>query len=348
VNKDRRERITRILMMHANKREEIQEAEFGDIVAVSGLKVSATGETLTQKRSDLLLEQMVFPTPVISVAIEPKSKADEEKLTATLAILAEEDPTFKVSFNKETGQMIISGMGELHLDILITRMLREYKVNANVGTPQVSYRESVTQEVSARSKYVREIQGRGQFGDVEIRIRPAAIGAKVIFHNLCSPDSIPHHFVKSIEEGVRESLKSGPVAGYEVIDVEVELVNGSYSPTDSTDLAFKIATGMAVDECLRKAKAVLLEPVMKAEIITPPEFTGEVISDLGSRRSKINGIDDFLSGVHKLIRADVPLSEMFGYSTSLRSLTQGRATYNMQFAYYSHVPENIEKKILGF
>ncbi len=347
VNKDKKERVTKILQMHANKREEIDSAEYGDIIAVAGPKQTITGETLTGKRSPFLLETMIFPTPVISVAIEPKSKADEEKLFETLNVLSEEDPTFKIDNNKETGQTIMSGMGELHLDILTTRMIREFKVNANIGKPQVTYKESLVSESDGHGRYEKDLQGHGQFGEVLIRLKPGKTPGTVGFRSLVSDDVIPKHFVRSVEEGVRDSLKSGSLAGYEIITVDVELVGGSYHPTDSSDIAFRIASSMAVDDALKKAKSVLLEPMMTTEVIVPEEFVGEVISDLNARRSRITAIADFVAGRQKVVKADVPLSEMFGYSTVLRSLSQGRATYSMQFACYNRVSDSVEKRILG-
>lgn len=347
VNKDKKERVTKILQMHANKREEIEFADYGDIVAVAGLKQTVTGETLTLKKSPFLLESMVFPTPVISVAIEPKSKADEEKLESTLAILAEEDPTFRISHNKETGQTIMSGMGELHLDILTTRMIREFKVNANIGKPQVTYKESIIGETNGEARYEKEVQGHGQFGHVILRMRPGKTPGLIGFTSHVSDTMIPRHFVKSIEEGIKDSLKCGSLAGYEVITVDVELVGGSFHPTDSSDVAFRIASSMAVEHALRNVRSVLLEPMMMTEVIVPEEFLGEVISDLNARRSKIVSISDFVAGRQKVIRAEVPLSEMFGYSTTLRSMSQGRATYSMQFSSYSKVSDSVEKRILG-
>jgi len=347
VNKDRRERVHKILLMHANKKEEVPQAEFGDIVAVAGLKGTVTGETLTLKKSEWLLEPMVFPKPVISVSIEPKSKADEEKMMQVLALLSDEDPTFMVGFNKETGQTIISGMGELHLDILTTRMVREFKANINIGRPQVSYRETITAETRGRGRYQKEVAGRGQYGDVEVVIKPSPSVETVTVRSRVSSDVIPPSFVKSVEEGVRDSLRAGPLAGYEVIHVEAEIVGGSYSQTDSTDVAYRIASSMAVDECFRRTKAVLLEPVMAVEVVTPEEFLGEIIADLNSRRGRISAIGDFADGRQKVIKAEGPLAEMFGYATALRSLSQGRAVHSMQFSSYGRVPENIEKKILG-
>jgi elongation factor G len=347
VNKDKKERVTKILQMHANKREEIESAEYGDIVAVAGLKQTVTGETLTLKKTPYLLESMVFPTPVISVAIEPKSKADAEKLESTLAILAEEDPTFRISYNKETGQTIMAGMGELHLDILTTRMIREFKVNANIGKPQVSYKESILDETVGEARYEKEVQGHGQYGHVILRLRPGKTPGLIGFKSLVSDTMIPRHFVKSIEEGVKDSLKCGSLAGYEVITVDVELIGGSFHPTDSSDVAFRIASSMAVEHALRNVRSVLLEPMMMTEVIVPEEFLGEVISDLNARRSKIVSISDFVAGRQKVIRAEVPLSEMFGYSTTLRSMSQGRATYSMQFSSYSRVSDSVEKRILG-
>lgn len=348
VNREKRERVTKLLLMHANKREEAEQVEFGDIVAVAGLKQTITGHTLCSRKSDMLLEPMVFPTPVISVAIEPKSKADEEKLHNVLTLLSEEDPTFRTHLDKETGQTIISGMGELHLDILTTRMLNEFKVNANVGTPQVSYRETITKDTVCKGHYEREFQGRGQLGDVDLVLRPLKAGSGIRFTVGEAVSVIPRHFYKAIEDSVRQSLRCGPLAGYEIVDIEVELTGGLFSETDSTEVAYQIASGMAIDNGLRKGQPVLLEPVMSVEAVTPEDFLGDVIADLNARRSKINGIEEKVSIGQKVIKADSPLSGMFGYATSLRSLTQGRGTYSMQFSFYQKVPEGLAKKILGY
>jgi elongation factor G len=348
VNKERRERVSRILRMHANRREEIPEAGFGDIVALPGLKHTVTGETLSAQRSEWLLHPMKFPKPVISVSIEPKSKADEEKLNETLQILADEDPTFEISRNKETGQTVISGMGELHLEILTDRMVREFKANVNIGRPQVSYRETIRNEVEGEGRFEREIQGKGQYGHVIVALRPAPESDQITVHSTVTREAIPPAFLKSIEEGLRDSLRSGPRAGYEVIQVAVEVTGGSFRQSESTELAYKIAAGMAVEECFRKAKAVLLEPMMAIEVITPEEFLGEIIADLNGRRARVTRIDLHVDGRSKAVRAEGPLAELFGYATALRSLSQGRAVYNMQFGRYSAVPEQIERKILGY
>ena len=347
VNKDKKERVGKLLLMHANKQEEIDTASWGDIVVIVGAKFTHTGDTLTYKKSETLLEPMSFPLPVISVSIEPKSAAEQDKLHEVLNLLAEEDPTFTSTYNQETGQIIMSGMGELHLDILTTRILKDFKVKANVGKPQVSYRETITKSVVSRMQYNKEIQGHGQFGDVEIKLTPLERKSGVVFKNSVPDSIIPHNFIKSIEDSARSSLKSGYKAGYEVIDLEIELVSGSFNETDSTDVAYQIATGMAIEECLKKGEPILLEPVMKVEIITPEDFLGDVISDLNLRRSQVKGIDVFTIETQRMIHAEIPLSEMFGYATTLRSLSQGRATYSMEFSHYDKVPVSLEKKILG-
>ncbi|MBI5056782.1 MAG: elongation factor G [Nitrospirae bacterium] len=342
--KDVQERIGRLMKMHANKREEIKEVKAGDIVAAVGLKSTLTGDTLSDKNSPIILESMEFPEPVISVAIEPKTKADQEKLSVALGKLAQEDPSFKVSFNEETGQTIISGMGELHLDIIVDRLLREFKVGANVGKPQVAYRETIRQKTSAEGKYVRQSGGRGQYGHVYITLEPLEPGSGFEFVNKVVGGSIPREYIPAVEKGVKEALENGILAGYPVVDVKITLTDGSYHEVDSSEMAFKIAASMAFKNAAAKAKPVLLEPVMNIEVVTPDEYMGDVIGDLNSRRGKIQTMTQRTNV--RVIAAQVPLSSMFGYATDMRSKTQGRATYTMQFAHYDEVPKNISEDII--
>ncbi len=338
------ERVGRILQMHANHREEKTEVRTGDIVAVVGLKVTSTGDTLTDLSNPILLESMTFPEPVISVAIEPKTQADQEKLSIALAKLAEEDPTFKVQFDSETGQTIISGMGELHLEIITDRLVREFRVGANIGRPQVAYRETIMRPVSnVEGRYIRQTGGRGQYGHVVISIEPNPEKG-FEFINQIVGGAIPKEYVPAIEKGVREAMESGVLAGYPTVDIKVILSDGSYHPVDSSDLAFKIAGSLAVKEALRKAHPILLEPIMRVEVVTPEGFMGETLSDLNSRRAKIEGMEK--RGNTQIIKSFVPLAEMFGYATDLRSLTQGRATFTMQFEKYEPVPTNIAQEVL--
>ncbi|MBI4849484.1 MAG: elongation factor G [Nitrospirae bacterium] len=342
--KDVQERIGRLMKMHANKREEIKEVKAGDIVAAVGLKSTLTGDTLSDKNSPIILESMEFPEPVISVAIEPKTKADQEKLSVALGKLAQEDPSFKVSYNEETGQTIISGMGELHLDIIVDRLLREFKVGANVGKPQVAYRETIRQKTSAEGKYVRQSGGRGQYGHVYINLEPLEPGSGFEFVNKVVGGSIPREYIPAVEKGVKEALENGILAGYPVVDVKITLTDGSYHEVDSSEMAFKIAASMAFKNAAAKAKPVLLEPVMNIEVVTPDEYMGDVIGDLNSRRGKIQTMTQRTNV--RVIAAQVPLSSMFGYATDMRSKTQGRATYTMQFAHYDEVPKNISEDII--
>jgi len=348
VIKERRERVSHIFLMHANHREEIQEATCGDIIALPGLKFTVTGDTLSGKKSEELLYPMKFPKPVISVAIEPKSKADEEKLKETLQILSEEDPTFEITNNKETGQTLISGMGELHLEILTERMMKDFKVNINIGKPQVSYRETLLSSVEGHGIFDREIQGKRQFAEVVVELSPAPEIDDVQILNAVSTEVIPQSFHLAIEEGLRDSLRSGPKAGYEMIQIRAKITGGFFRQNESSDLAFKTATAIAVEKCFMKAQGVLLEPIVKIEIITPEEFVGDIISDLNGRRIRVTKLDLFVDERSRVIIAEGPLAEMFGYATALRSLSQGRAVYNMEFCKYAPVPENIEKKILGY
>jgi elongation factor G len=339
----RTERIGRELMMHANHREEIEECYAGDIVAGVGLKQTSTGDTLCAPDAPIVLEQIEFPEPVIAVAIEPKTKADQEKLGSALARLAEEDPTFQVESDEETGQTLIHGMGELHLEVLVDRMLREFSVDANVGRPQVAYRETIRDRAEkVEGRFVRQTGGRGQYGHVVINLEPAP-NEGFDFVNEIKGGTIPSEFLPAVEQGVEEALASGVKAGYPVVDVRVELIDGSSHDVDSSEMAFKIAGSMAVQEAARRAKPVLLEPVMSVEVVTPEEFLGEVIGDLSRRRGKVQGQEP--RGNALAVQAFVPLGEMFGYATDLRSSTQGRASYTMQFERYEEVPANIADEI---
>ena len=342
---EKRERINRILTMHANKRADVKTAQAGDIVAVVGLKYATTGNTLCDEKSPIILEQMTFPSPVIYVAIEPKTKADQDKLSEALGRLADEDPTFQVRTDIETGQTIISGMGELHLEILVERMKREFNVAANVGKPQVAYRETITTTADAEGKFIRQTGGRGQYGHVKIRVMPCGPGKGFEFVDLTKGNAIPREFIPSVAQGAKEALENGVLAGYPLVDIKVELLDGSYHEVDSSELAFRIAGSMALQEGVRKANPTILEPIMDIEVVVPEEYMGEVIGDLNSRRGKIAGM------VHRpdaiVIAASAPLSEMFGYATSLRSLSQGRAVYTMQFSHYSPLPEAMQEKMIA-
>jgi len=344
--KDKRERIGRLLQMHANKRDEIEEVMAGDIAAAIGLKETRTGDTLSDEDKPIILEAMKFPNPVIDVAIEPKSKADQDKLSIALQKLQEEDPTFRVRSDAETGQTIIAGMGELHLEILVDRMKREFKVEANVGKPQVAFRETVRKAVKdIEGKFVRQSGGKGQYGHVVINMEPGEAGSGFVFEDKIVGGVIPREFIKPSEAGMREALENGVLAGYPMVDVKVQLVYGSYHDVDSSEMAFKIAGSMAVKEAARQAHPVLLEPVMEVEVVTPADFLGDVIGDLSSRRGKVGGMTQ--RGDAQVVSADVPLAEMFGYSTQLRSMTQGRAVYSMQFDHYEDVPKNIAEEIIS-
>ncbi|MBI4683455.1 MAG: elongation factor G [Nitrospirae bacterium] len=342
--KDVKERVGRLLKMHANKREDVKAIHAGDIVAAVGLRSTLTGDTLCDADHPVILESMEFPEPVISVAIEPKTKADQEKLSVALGKLAQEDPSFKVSFDEETGQTIISGMGELHLDIIVDRLLREFKVGANVGKPQVAYRETIRQKVKAEGKFVRQSGGRGQYGHVYIEVEPLGLAGGFEFANKVVGGAIPREYISAVEKGVKEALENGVLAGYPVVDVKVTLFDGSYHEVDSSEMAFKIAGSMAFKNAVKKAKPVLLEPIMIIEAVTPEEYMGEVIGDLNSRRGRIQTMTQ-RSNV-RVIAAQVPLSSMFGYATDLRSKTQGRATYTMQISHYEEVPKNISEDIV--
>ena len=342
--KNSKERISRIVRMHSNNREEIKEVRAGDIAAVVGLKNTGTGDTLCDETKPVILESMEFPEPVISVAIEPKSKADEEKLANALSRLAEEDPTFTVRSDEETNQTIISGMGELHLDVLVDRMRREFNVQANVGKPQVAYRETVRKTSEAESKYIRQTGGRGQYGHVIITLEPLPPAKGFEFVNKIVGGVIPREYIPAVEKGIREALTSGVLAGYPVVDVRVTLTDGSFHEVDSSEMAFKIAGSMAFKDACKKANPVILEPIMKTEVMVPEDYMGDVIGDLNSRRGKIISMEPVNKIEH--IKANVPLSEMFGYSTTLRSLTQGRGNYSIEPSHYEEVPKQIADKIL--
>ena len=343
--KGKRERIGRIVLMHADKREEIEEAYAGSIVAIVGLKLTGTGDTLCAEDKPIILENMEFPDPVISVAIEPKTKASQDKMTQALLKLAEEDPTFRTYTDEETGQTIISGMGELHLEIIVDRLLREFKVEANVGNPQVAYKESIKSAAEGEGKYVKQSGGRGQYGHARIKIEPLPAGKGYEFVNAIVGGAIPKEYIGPVDQGIQEALQSGVIAGYPVLDVKVTLYDGSYHEVDSSEMAFKIAGSMAIKDALKKATPTLLEPMMKVEVTTPEEYMGDVIGDLNSRRGRIEGME--LDNGAQHVKAFVPLSEMFGYATSLRSNTQGRANHSMQFDHYDPVPNSILDKVIG-
>ncbi|QHG91763.1 elongation factor G [Sulfurimonas sp. CVO] len=342
--KDKKERIGRIMKMHAVKREEVKEIYAGEIGAVVGLKFTTTGDTLCDASDPVVLERMDFPEPVISVAVEPKTKADQEKMGLALAKLAAEDPSFRVHTDEETGQTIISGMGELHLEILVDRMKREFKVEAEVGAPQVSYRETIRKEVSQEYKYAKQSGGRGQFGHVFLKIKPGEAGTGFIFHNEIKGGVIPKEYIPAVEKGCAETMANGVLAGYPVEDIEVTLYDGSYHEVDSNEMAFKLAASMGFKEGCRKANPAILEPIMKVEVEVPEDYMGDVIGDLNRRRGQINAMGDRAG--NKIVDAFVPLAEMFGYSTDLRSATQGRATYAMEFDHYEEVPKNVSEEII--
>lgn len=341
---DSKERIGRLLKMHSNKREEITELFAGEIGAVVGLKNTLTGDTLASEKDKVILERMDFPEPVISVAVEPKTKADQEKMAIALQKLAQEDPSFRVSTDEESGQTIISGMGELHLEIIVDRMLREFKVDAEVGQPQVAYRETIRKTVEQEYKYAKQSGGRGQYGHVFLRIEPLPAASGFEFVNDIKGGVVPKEYIPAVEKGCKEALQSGVLAGYPVEDVKVTLFDGSYHEVDSSEMAFKLAASMGFKEGARKAGAVILEPMMKVEVETPEEYMGDVIGDLNKRRGQVNSMDD-RNGV-KIIAAYCPLAQMFGYSTDLRSMTQGRATYSMEFDHYEEVPKNVSDEII--
>jgi len=343
--KGKKERIGRIVQMHANSREEIKEVRAGDIAAAIGLKDVTTGDTLCEPGHIVTLERMEFPDPVISVAVEPRTKADQEKMGIALSKLAQEDPSFRVHTDEESGQTIISGMGELHLEIIIDRMKREFGVEANVGNPQVAYRETIRKVVEQESKFVRQSGGRGQYGHVWLRIEPRAPGEGYEFVNEIVGGTVPREYIPAVDKGIQEQMQNGVVAGYPVVDARVTLYDGSYHDVDSSEMAFKIAGSMGFREGALKAAPALLEPIMKVEVVTPEDYMGDVMGDLNRRRGLVQGMDEVPSG--KLIRAEVPLSEMFGYATDLRSSTQGRATYSMEFVKYAEAPANVAEAVIN-
>ena len=342
--KGKKERIGRLLQMHANSREEIKEVRAGDIAACVGLKDVITGDTLSDQNKVVILERMEFPEPVISVAVEPKTKSDQEKMGLALSRLAQEDPSFRVHTDEESGQTIISGMGELHLEIIVDRMKREFKVEANVGAPQVAYRETIRKSVEQEGKFVRQSGGRGQYGHVWLKLDPQEPGAGYEFVNAIVGGVVPREYIPAVDKGIQEQLQNGVIAGFPVVDVKVTLFDGSYHEVDSNEMAFKIAGSMGFKEGARKASPVLLEPIMKVEVETPEDYMGDVIGDLNRRRGVIQGMDDLPTG--KIVRAEVPLAEMFGYATALRSATQGRATYSMEFAKYNEAPNNVAEAVI--
>ena len=345
ATEDKKVRISRLLRMHANKREEVDAAYAGDIIAAVGLKNTRTGHTLCDPDHPVKLESMSFPEPVISVAIEPKTRADQDKLAVALLKLAEEDPTFRVRSDAETGQTLISGMGELHLEIIVDRMMREFNVNANVGRPQVAYRETIHGNADAEGRFIRQSGGRGQYGHVKITLAPQSENNGLIFENKIIGGSIPREYISAVHKGVEEAMQNGPVAGYPLVGLKVTLYDGSYHEVDSSEMAFKIAGSMALQDAVKKAKPILLEPIMEVEVVVPSDYMGEVIGDLNSRRGKISGMTQRPDA--QVVNAAVPLSEMFGYATRLRSLTQGRAVYTMQFARYEPVPASVLEEVVA-
>jgi translation elongation factor 2 (EF-2/EF-G) len=342
--KDKKERIGRLLLMHANTREDITEVAAGEIAAAVGVD-AATGDTICDEKSPIILEKLEFPEPVISMAIEPKTKKDQEKLSQVLNKFMKEDPTFKASMDPETGQTLIHGMGELHLEIMVDRMKREYNIEVNVGKPQVAYKEAIKGKAVAEGKFIRQTGGRGQYGHVVIEVEPLERGSGFVFENAIVGGVIPKEFIPPVEEGIKEAMENGVLAGYPVVDVKVKLFDGSYHEVDSSEIAFKIAGSMAFKEAAKKAGVVLLEPIMEVEVETPDDYVGDVIGDLNSRRGKIMGMEN--KGIITSIKAHVPLSEMFGYATNLRSLTQGRGTFIMKFSHYSEAPQSITEKVVG-
>ncbi len=343
--KGEKERISRIVRLHANEREEVDEVFAGDIGAAVGLKNTTTGDTLCDENNEIILEQIVFPEPVISIRIEPKTKADQEKMGLALRRLGEEDPTFRIRVDQETAETIISGMGELHLEILVDRMFREFGVGANIGTPQVAYRETIKKAAEGEGKHIRQSGGRGQYGHVKMKVEPLERGAGFEFKSELRGGSVPQEYVGPVEKGVKEALEKGIVAGYPLKDIKVILYDGSYHEVDSSEAAFKIAGSMALQDCVKKANPIILEPIMKVVSITPAQFMGDVTGDLNSKRGKIESMEDRAS--IKVITAKVPLSRMFGYSTQLRSMTEGRASYSMEFSHYEEVPKNVAEDIIS-
>jgi len=340
---DKKERVGRVLQMHANTREDLEAIRCGDIAAIVGLKHTRTGDTLCTEDDAIVLEKMVFPEPVIQIAIEPKTKADQDKLSDSLAKLSDEDPTFKVKVDDETGQTLISGMGELHLEILVDRMKREFKVEANVGKPQVAYRETITKTVQAEGKFVKQSGGRGKYGHVWIELSPNEAGKGFEFENAIVGGVVPKEYINPVMHGLQDSLRNGVLAGFPVVDVKAKLYDGSYHDVDSDEISFKVAASMAFKQGALKANPVLLEPMMSVEVISPEEYLGDVMGDLNSRRGKIEGFTSRKDA--QVIKAMVPLAQMFGYATTLRSMTQGRAIYSMQFSHYSEVPKSVAEEI---
>jgi elongation factor G len=345
VAKGRKERVGRLLRMHANKREEIQEIYAGDIAAAVGLKTVSTGDTICDDHSPIVLESIEFPTPVIQLAVEPRTKADQEKLGMAIQKLAQEDPTFRVATDPETGQTILSGMGELHLEIIVDRMMREFGVAANVGKPQVAYRETIRKNAEAEGRHIKQSGGRGQYGVVKIRVEPLPTGSGFEFVNDVYGGSIPKEYIAPAEAGMKEALEGGILAGYPMSDLKVTLYDGSYHDVDSSEIAFKIAGSLAIKEAVKRARPVLLEPIMSVEVVVPEEYMGDVIGDLNSRRGRIEGME--LRGTSQIIKAHVPLSEMFGYATDLRSRTQGRGSFTMHFGRYEEVPASLAEEIIS-
>ncbi|MCD4761719.1 elongation factor G, partial [bacterium] len=341
----KKERIGRLVRMHANHREEINEIYAGDIAAVIGLKNTITGHTLCDDNKPMLLESIVFPEPVIKIAVEPKTKADQEKMGIALQKLAEEDPTFQIESNEETNQTLISGMGELHLDVIVDRMKREFKVEANIGKPQVSYRETINKNAEAEGKFIKQSGGRGQYGHCWLRVEPKGEGEDSEFVNEVKGGVIPREYIPAVEKGVKEAIDQGILAGYPLVDIKTTVYDGSFHEVDSSEIAFKMAAILGFKDACRRADPILLEPVMKVEVITPEEYMGNIIGDLNAKRGQIGQMVDRANA--KVIDAKVPLAEMFGYATALRSMSQGRANYTMEFLHYSEVPKNIAKEIIG-
>ncbi len=345
TNSGKKSRIGKLLEMHANTREELKESYSGDIIAIVGLKNVNTGDTISDVRQPIRYESITFPEPVLAIAIEPKTKEDQEKLGRSLSKLTEEDPTFKVETDSETGQTIISGMGELHLEIIVDRLMREFGVDANVGKPQVSYRETITKEAQIEGKYIRQSGGRGQYGHVVVRFEPNEYGKGYEFEDKTKGGAIPREYIKSIEKGIEEAMGTGEVAGYPVVDIKAVLLDGSYHEVDSSEMAFRIAASKAFREAMKKTHPILLEPVMEVEVVVPDEYMGEVIGDLNSRRGKVSSVN--LRNKNRIIKSEVPLSEMFGYATDMRSKTQGRGTFSMQFSKYEPMPANVADEIIN-
>jgi elongation factor G len=343
--KDKRERVGRLLQMHASERSELKEVHAGDIAAAVGLKDVITGDTMCDEHKPIILEKMMIPIPVISVAVEPRTKVDQEKMGMALGRLAREDPSFRVRTDEESGQTIISGMGELHLEIIVDRMKREFKVDANVGKPQVAYRETIRSTVESEGKHVKQSGGRGQYGHVWLKLEPNKEGKGIEFINGLNGGAVPKEFVPAIEKGVREAAETGVIAGYPVVDVKVTLFDGSYHDVDSDEMSFRIAAIFGFKDGFRDARPVILEPIMTVEVVTPEDYMGDVIGDLNRRRGQIQGMDDSPAG--RTVSAEVPLAEMFGYATSVRSMSQGRATFTMEFSKYMEVPDNVAETIIS-